>query len=63
MNIFDNIERTDTGVPLPGEGQFAYLNRSARTDAAREFAKSRGVVRKLSRNVSRRPNCSFQVDH
>uniref|UniRef100_Q07RJ0 Uncharacterized protein n=1 Tax=Rhodopseudomonas palustris (strain BisA53) TaxID=316055 RepID=Q07RJ0_RHOP5 len=35
MNVFVDIERADTGVPLPGEGQFAYLNRSARPEAAR----------------------------
>lgn len=35
MSIFDHISRPDTGVPLPGEGQFAYLNRSGRPEAAR----------------------------
>jgi hypothetical protein len=35
MIVFDNIERPDVGVPLPGEGQFAYLNRSGRPEAAR----------------------------
>jgi hypothetical protein len=35
MSIFDSIERPDTGVPLLGEGQFAYLNRSGRVEAAR----------------------------
>lgn len=35
MTIFDNIPRDDTQPPLKDETQFAYLNRSGRTDAAR----------------------------
>jgi hypothetical protein len=35
MNLFDRIERTDTGAATGAEAGFAYLNRSARADVAR----------------------------
>ncbi|MGM4991280.1 hypothetical protein [Tardiphaga sp. 841_E9_N1_2] len=35
MSIFDDIPRDDLEPPLPDETQFAYLNRSARPEAAR----------------------------
>ena len=35
MSVFDDIPRNDAEPPLPGEAQYAYLNRSARPEAAR----------------------------
>src|SRR5580704_6976925 len=35
VSVFDDIVREDMAVPLPDETQFAYLNRSARPEAAR----------------------------
>jgi hypothetical protein len=35
VSVFDDIVREDMAVPLPVETQFAYLNRSARPEAAR----------------------------